>query len=160
MDTYTRAHAQPPGSSSQDPTPRSPVAKPHILGEVEFGETNEVLYVNGKVFSLAQEWLPENQARTACSGSPALAPAPAQCLPSACPVPAPAPAPAPAPFVPPRPLVGLRPACSLGSLEPLPNTINLFMSGWCSGLVVCPQNKDPRVHLSLPSGWGPLHRTG
>lgn len=62
------------GTRRQDAGPGSPVTESHVLGEVELGETNEVLYVNGEVFSLAQEWLPENEARTACPGGPAPAP--------------------------------------------------------------------------------------
>lgn len=43
------------------------VAKPHVLGIVEFGKMNVVLYVNSGVFSIAQERLPENQTRTTVS---------------------------------------------------------------------------------------------
>lgn len=60
--------------SDKEAGPRSPVTKSHVLGEVELGETDEVLYINGEVFSLAQEWLPENQARSACPGGPAPVP--------------------------------------------------------------------------------------
>lgn len=49
----------------------TPCTQAHVLGEVEFGETNEVLYVNSEVFSFAQKWLPENKGRTAYSGGPA-----------------------------------------------------------------------------------------
>lgn len=103
----------------------SPVAKPHILGEVEFGEANEVLYVNSEVFSLAQEWLPGNQDRQPVQEA---LPLPTLCLPS--------------------PMVALSPACSLGPPEPLPRTVKLVMLGWCSGLCgvswLLPQNEDPK----------------
>lgn len=41
----------------------------HVLGEVEFGETNEVLYVNSEVFSFAQKWLPEKKAGRPIQGA-------------------------------------------------------------------------------------------
>lgn len=60
----------PSGSFTHSVT-HTPCTRTHVLGEVEFGETNEVLYVNSEVFRFAQEWLPENKGRTACSGGPA-----------------------------------------------------------------------------------------
>lgn len=45
--------------------PPHPGAKPHLLGEVELGEADEVLYENGEAFGILQEGIPENQARAA-----------------------------------------------------------------------------------------------
>lgn len=61
------------GKVNQGPEapPLDPSSQTHLLGEVELREANEVLYENGEVFSLPQEWLPgkpvqDNLSRRPC----------------------------------------------------------------------------------------------
>lgn len=61
---HPQAEKRTPQGGVLSPPPH-PTAKPHLLGEVELGEANEVLYENGKAFSILQEGVPENQARAA-----------------------------------------------------------------------------------------------
>lgn len=62
-ETTTSRKKDTPGRALSPPP--HPITKSHLLGEVELGEANEVLYENGEAFSILQEGIPENQARAA-----------------------------------------------------------------------------------------------